>query len=90
MQVSRSVRHRCLRVLAKQVQKFGTIHVTQHRQRYRVGLSVVVDVSVHAIHHIEVWVCEQLFQGCVFDVRGDTTRHVGRVVGRWGERLHIL
>ena len=48
----------------------------QHRERDRVGLAVVVDVGVEAVHHVEVGIAEELLHGRVADAGVDVARDV--------------
>ena len=57
-----------------QAKKRRLRHLAHRRQRQRIGLAVVVDVDVQAVHHVEVRVGEQLFQCRVLHVAVDTGR----------------
>ena len=73
----------------KKIQKLSADHLPQHRLGNRIRLTVVVDVHVHAIHHIEMRVSKQLFHRCVFDLGCDLARHELGEVGVFSEALHI-
>jgi len=80
---------RFFRLVVEQVQGLGTGHLTQHRHGQGIGLTVVVDVDVHTVHHIEVRVAEQLFHGHIFHIGRHTARHEAREIRFRGELLRI-
>ena len=78
-----------VRVVFKKMQKLSAGHLPQHRLGNRVGLSVVVDVHVHPVHHIEMRIGKQFFHRCVFDLWRNLAGHELGVVGVFGETLYI-
>ena len=78
-----------VRVVFKKIQKLGAGHLPQHRLGNRVGLSVVVDVHIHPIHHIEMRIGKQFFHRCVFDLWRNLAGHELGEVGVLGEVLYI-
>ena len=80
---------RFFRLVVEQVQGLGTGHLTQHRHGQGIGLTVVVDVDVHTVHHIEVRVGEQLFHGGVFYIGRDASGHEAREIRFRGELLRV-
>ena len=76
-------------VIFKKIQKLSAGHLSQHGFRERVRLSVVVDINVHSVHHIEVRIGEQFFHRCVFDLWRNLAGHELGVVGILGESLYI-
>jgi len=78
-----------VRVVFKKMQKLSAGHLPQHRLGNRVGLSVVVDVHVHPVHHIEMRIGKQFFHRCVFHLWRNLAGHELGEVGVLGEALNI-
>lgn len=76
-------------VIFKKIQKLSAGHLSQHGFGEWVRLSVVVDINVHSVHHIEVRIGEQFFHRRVFDLRRDFVGHELGVIGVFGETLYI-
>ena len=76
-------------VIFKKIQKLSADHLSQHRLGDWVRLSVVVDVNIHSVHHIEMRIGKQLFHGRVFDLWRNLAGHELGVIGVFGETLYI-
>lgn len=76
-------------VIFKKIQKLSAGHLSQHGFGEWVRLSVVVDINVHSVHHIEVRIGEQFFHRRVFHLRRDFVGHELGVIGVFGETLYI-
>ena len=48
--------------VGKQAEKLRLRHLAQHAGGQRVGLAVIVDVGIQAVHHIEMRVGEQFLE----------------------------
>ena len=87
-------RHRVARVLdlllvVEKTEQLRLHHLAQHARRQRIGLAVIVDVNVQAVHDVEVRVGEEFFQRGLLDFRRHVARHEARVVGLRRERIHV-
>lgn len=76
-------------VIFKKIQKLSAGHLSQHGLRNGVRLSVVVDINIHSVHHIEMRIGKQLFHGRVFDLWRNLAGHELGVVGVFGKALNI-
>ena len=76
-------------VIFKKIQKLSAGHLSQHGFGEWVRLSVVVDINVHSVHHIEMRIGEQFFHRRVFHLRRDFVGHELGVIGVFGETLYI-
>lgn len=58
-------------VLIDQAQEGRLRHLADRLQRQGCGLVVIFDVGVQPVHHVEVRIGEQLFQGSVSNLAAD-------------------
>ena len=73
-----------------QFQKLGAGHLAQNGRGEWIGLTVIVDVHVQTIHHVEVRVGKQFFHGRVLDIDRHLVAHKRTEVGRRRELTHIV
>ena len=52
-----------------QLHELRAAHLLQHAHRQGIGLTIVVNVNVHAVHHIEMGVREQFAHGGIAHFR---------------------
>jgi hypothetical protein len=57
----------CFAFVVQQADNMRFQHCPQHLCGDRVGFAVVVNVGIEAIHHIELRIGEEFFEGGVFD-----------------------
>ena len=53
-------------------------------------MTVIIDVHIQAIHHIEMRIRKQLFHGGIFDLGRYFLPHIGAEVGIGGEAVDIV
>ena len=76
-------------VIFKKIQKLGADHLTQHGFGYGVRMSVIVNIDVHAVHHIKMRIGKEFFHCRIFDLWRDFAGHELGVVGVFGETLDV-
>ncbi|MNT37814.1 hypothetical protein D3C72_1739700 [compost metagenome] len=88
--IDRNIR-RCISLLfvIKKAHGMGAGHFAQHAFGQRVGLGVVADVDIKAIHHIEVRVGKELLHGQVAHLGRYIAGHKGLEIGCRRKRLGI-
>ena len=76
--------------MGHQFQELRPGHLRQHAFGQGVGLRVVANVNVQAIHDIEVRIGKELFHGRIAHIRPHTTAHEGLEIRSRTQSLHIL